>query len=104
MELIIYLCMIRLIFLIEAVLLLQLIRVTLRLWRWGRAAGMIPAGVLVHREADGRLRAARPGDSRIVGIALEDGSIATHGRVMVSTPSLGEDDWFTKKWREAHEG
>lgn len=100
MELIIYLCMIRLIFLIEAVLLLQLIRVTLRLWRWDRAAGMIQAGDPVYREADGRLRAARPGDSRIVGIALEDGSIATHGRVMVSTPSLGEDDWFMKKWKE----
>ena len=102
---IIYLCMaIQTIILIEAILLLQLIRVTLRLWRWDRAAGMILPGDPVYREADGRLRAARPGDSPIVGIALEDGSIATHGRVMVSTPSLGEDDWFTKKWREAREG
>lgn len=103
MELIIYLCMIRLIFLIEAVLLLQLIRMTLRLWRWDRAAGMIQAGDPVYREADGRLRAAKVGE-RIVGIALEDGSIATHGRIIVSTPSSGEDDWFTKKWREAREG
>lgn len=99
MELIIYLCMIRLIFLIEAVLLLQLIRVTLRLWRWGRAAGMIQAGDPVYLQADGRLRAARPGDSRIVGIALEDGSIAT-GPIMISSPA-GEDDFFMRKWREA---
>ena len=99
MELIIYLCMIRLIFLIEAILLLQLIRVTLRLWRWDRAAGMIQAGDPVYREADGRLRAARPGDSRIVGIALEDGSITT-GPIMISSPA-GEDDFFMRKWREA---
>ena len=90
--------MIRLIFFVEALLLLQLIRVTLRLWRWGRAAGMIPAGAPVYREADGRLRAAKPGDSPIVGIALEDG-IAT-GPIMISSPA-GEDDFFMKKWREA---
>lgn len=100
MELIIYLCMIRLIFLIEALLLLQLIRVTLRLWRWDRAAGMILPGDPVYREADGRLRAARPGDSRIVGIALEDGTIAT--QMMISSPA-GEDDFFMKKWREGRQ-
>lgn len=93
--------MIRLIFLIEAILLLQLIRVTLRLWRWDRAAGMIQAGDPVYREADGRLRAAKIGE-RIVGIALEDGSIAT-GPIMISSPA-GEDDFFMRKWREAREG
>lgn len=86
------------VFLIEVILLLQLIRVTLRLWRWDRAAGMIQAGDPVYREVDGRLRAARPGDSRIVGIALEDGSITT-GPIMISSPA-GEDDFFMRKWRE----
>ena len=67
--------MIWIIFLVEALLLLQLIRVTLRLWRWNRTAGFIPAGVLVVREADGRLRAARSGDRDVIGIALEDISV-----------------------------
>lgn len=94
--------MIRLIFLIEALLLLWLIRIILKLRRWGRAVDTIQAGDPVYLEADGRVRAARPGD-HIIGIALEDGSIATHGVIMVSSPA-GEDDWFMKRWKRASKG
>jgi hypothetical protein len=89
------------IFLIEFLMLLQIIRIVLRLRRWSRAAELIRPGDPVYFEADGRVRPVRPGDSHIVGIALEDGTIATHGaiRFMVSSPP-GEDDWFMKKWKE----
>jgi len=80
---------IELIFLIELILLLQLLRLIWKFYWWGRAAETVFEGDLVFFDGNGRVRPATRGDIPI-GVALEDGSIAVSGHIRVGSTAIGE--------------